>query len=358
MIWLLLIALVGLPVFTRKVIKGADLRRFDRPVGEWFDTTETDTQGQHQVKARLAALRVDTQVQQGWRARLAALRDITDRLSDDLEFDGEVLPVQQDGIDGEWVIAAGADRDRRALVLHGGAFAIGTARGHRRLAAQVSMQTRSAVLTINYRLFPEYSRDDSIADSHAAYYWLLEHGPDGAAPARQALLVGDSAGGNLVLELSAWLRDQRPQQPGLMQPAAVVAISPTVDSTLSGPSIIYNTDTDILLGDVGRLVHRLPHGLLVWLSTLFFRMHLPKPRYSPVFGDLAGLPPTLVHASDSEILFSDAIRYTNKAQRAGSPVQLQIWRDQMHDWHLLGDGLQAHSQAWQEIGKFVARHTG
>ncbi|NNL56568.1 MAG: hypothetical protein HKO71_02350, partial [Pseudomonadales bacterium] len=49
MIWLLLIALVGLPVVTRKVIKGADLRRFDRPVGEWFDTTATDTQGQHQV---------------------------------------------------------------------------------------------------------------------------------------------------------------------------------------------------------------------------------------------------------------------------------------------------------------------
>ncbi|NNC54363.1 MAG: alpha/beta hydrolase fold domain-containing protein [Pseudomonadales bacterium] len=276
-----------------------------------------------------------------------------DKLSDGLDFDGSVESVSAHGVPAEWVVARGADASRRLLMIHGGAFAVGTARGYRTMSARLSRTADAAVLAIDYRLWPEFQRKHALQDIQAAYAYIVANGPGGAMPASQILLSGDSAGGNLVLALTAWLRDQQPDAAPLPQANAVVAICPTLDSTLSGPSVIYNAGSDVLLGGVGKLLRRIPHGVFVIAATLLYRMRLPRPEYSPVFGNLHNLPPILIQASDAEILYSDAVRYTNKARRDGSLVKLQVWRGMQHDWHLFADKLQADDQAWQAIGDFV-----
>jgi monoterpene epsilon-lactone hydrolase len=75
---------------------------------------------------------------------------------------------------------------------------------------------------------------------------------------------------------------------------------------------------------------------------------------SPLYADLFDLPPTLLHASESEVLLGDARRYVNKAIAAGSPAQLQTWDGMPHVWHLYPE-LESTDQAWDEIGKFISR---
>jgi len=75
---------------------------------------------------------------------------------------------------------------------------------------------------------------------------------------------------------------------------------------------------------------------------------------SPVYGDLSGLPPVLVHASEAEMLYGDSLRYVNRAVAAGSPAKLQSWGHMVHVWHMFYPQLTEARQAWDEIGEFIA----
>ena len=85
----------------------------------------------------------------------------------------------------------------------------------------------------------------------------------------------------------------------------------------------------------------------------------PKnPLMSPLRGDLAGLPPTLLHASATEMLFDDSQRYVNKARAAGSPAEFQVWNEMVHVWHLFLSVLPESREAMEDIAGFVQRHPG
>jgi acetyl esterase/lipase len=84
------------------------------------------------------------------------------------------------------------------------------------------------------------------------------------------------------------------------------------------------------------------------------RISPSNPVVSPVFGDLSGLPPTLVQASEAEILYGDAVRYVNRAVAAGSPARLQSWPHMVHVWQMFYPQLTEAREAWDEVGKFIA----
>ena len=99
---------------------------------------------------------------------------------------------------------------------------------------------------------------------------------------------------------------------------------------------------------------RIPRPLLLWFAWLHNRISPSDPLVSPVFGDLSRLPPTLVHASEAEMLFDDARRYVNRAVAAGSPARLQSWAHVVHVWHMFYPQLTEARDAWTEIEKFIA----
>ena len=173
-------------------------------------------------------------------------------------------------------------------------------------------------------------------------------GDDAPHPADKIYVGGDSAGGNLTLSLIAWVRDQQ-----LRQPDAAVALSPPTDTTLGSPSLKHNMETDAMLGPMFRGLARVPRPLLWWFIWFQNRMSPRHPLLSPIYGDLSGLPPTLVHASESELLFDDARRYVNRAAAAGSPVRLQSWAHVVHVWHMFYPQLTEARDAWDEIEKFI-----
>jgi acetyl esterase/lipase len=309
----------------------------DSPQHRAVVDTVTDLTGQ--IKEALEQRQIHT-------ARL-----VFNRIGEGRDYASEFRVVDAGGVVAEWVLAPGADPDRRVLYMHGGGFIMGCPASHRTITSRFSEVSGCAVLSVDYRLLPEHRHGDCVEDCRAAYRWLLDNGPDGPGPARQLYFGGDSAGGNLALSLAAWTRDE-----DLRSPDAVVVMSPLTDVSFSGASLRGNWQTDIMLRRVMGTLNRLPPFLKSLWVLWTYRVRPADPSVSPLFGDLANLPPTLVQASEAEMLLDDARRYVHKARAAGSPVKLQTWANMVHIWQIFYPELPQAREAWDEIGKFIKEH--
>lgn len=351
MISFAIVVLVLLVLFwavTRFYLRGPDLSAFDQPTGQHFALGTTPSAEHLQVVASLGKVAV---LLKGVPRRqyIPVLRRYMDELFPVSDLTAAFMPVDAGGVVAEWVLAPGADENRRTLYIHGGTFMMGSPKSHRRLTSKFSEITGGAVLAIDYRLMPEHRRMAGIEDCRTAYQWLLDNGPRGRGPATKVWVAGDSAGGNLALALVAWVRDM-----GLRAPDAVVAMSPVTDSTLKSPSLRSNIPSDPMLGPLFGWMAAIPSALLLCFGWIQFRVSPRHPVVSPVYGDLSRLPPILLQASEAEMLRDDARRYVNRARGAGSPVRLQTWDHMVHVWHIFHPELAEAREALEEIRKFLA----
>ncbi|MES3021538.1 MAG: alpha/beta hydrolase [Pseudomonadota bacterium] len=340
--------LATLWLLARVYLSGENLARFDADTGQRFASGRPPSAHLAGAMARLTNAAAPAKLAPR-RERMAITRKQFDHMFDDRVFSAAFTPVDVDGVRGEWVLAPGAAPGRRMLYLHGGGFRVGSAYSHRTITARMSELSGGAVLALDYRLMPEHKRQACVDDSRNAYRWMLENGPDGAAPAQAVFVAGDSAGANLTLSLLAWVRDQ-----GLRAADAAVVLSPPTDGTLASPSVRANIASDFMLGPAFGTVARLPRTLTLWVGWLQSGIRPNDPLVSPIYGDLSRLPPLLVHASETEMLFDDARRYVNRARAAGSQATLQSWNHTLHVWHIFNPELPEAREAFAEIGKFLA----
>jgi acetyl esterase/lipase len=349
MIWVaILLVLVAVALIHVFHLRGQDLSEFDSPGGESFDAGHEPSDEHDAVVASLAIGTSDMR-KAPRKQQTQLMRAYMDNISDGLDLPATFTTVDAGGVPAEWVVSPEGDSTRRLLYIHGGAFMMGSPKSHRNITSRFADKMGLAVLAIDYRLMPENRRIAGVEDCRAAYRWLLENGPDGPAAPERIYVAGDSAGGNLTLSTIAWVRDQ-----GLRQPDAAVALSPATDTTMGSPSLQHNLETDAMLRPMFEGLARIPRSLLLWFAWMHNRISPANPMVSPAFGDLSGLPPTLVHASEAEVLFDDARRYVNRAVAAGSPARLQSWAHVVHVWHMFYPQLTEARQAWDEIGKFIA----
>lgn len=347
MIWVV-IFLAVIFLITVFHLRGSALHEYDSPPGESFDTGH-EPGDEHDAVVASLDVGMGPISRAPRRQRLALMREYMDSISGVQDFHAQITPVDAAGVPAEWVVAPGVDHSRRVLYIHGGAFVMGSPVSHRNITSRFSEIAGAAVLAIDYRLMPENPRLAGIQDCRTAYRWILDNGPDGSGPADKVFVGGDSAGGNLTLSLIAWVRDQ-----DLRPPDAAVALSPATDATFGSPSLKHNMETDAMLGPMFKGLARVPKPLLWWFIWLQNRLSPSNPLMSPVYGDLSGLPPTLVHASESELLFDDSKRWVNRAVAAGSPAKLQSWAHMVHVWHMFYPQLTEARDAWIEIQKFIA----
>lgn len=253
-----------------------------------------------------------------------------------LPRDVEVKPVHINGLSAAWF--SGSDPiNGVVLYLHGGAYALGSIRSHREYLGRFASGTRAQILAINYRLAPEDPFPAAVEDALSAYRWLLSRvsGSDLIA------IAGDSAGGGLALATVLALRDA-----GDPLPACVVCISPWVDLTLSSKSIHSKVAVDPILNPcfLDRYAGYYAGG--------YARDH---DRISPIFGNLEGLPPLLIHVGSDEILLDEAIWLAEKAQSAGVEVQLKTWQDLFHVFPII-PFLPESRESLELVAAFIASH--
>jgi monoterpene epsilon-lactone hydrolase len=274
-------------------------------------------------------------------ATVAARRQGFDMLAAKLPVAPDVTCEKVDvaGVPAEWVVAPGAAASRVLLYLHGGGYVMGSLNTHRDLAGRLSRAAAARVLVINYRLAPEHPYPAALADATAAYRWLLRHG---ATPAR-TVIAGDSAGGGLTVATLVTLRDA-----GDPLPAAGVCLSPWVDLEGIGASMLTKAGVDPIVQKPG----------LLWFANLYLGGADPRtPLAAPLYADLQGLPPLLIHVGTAETLLDDATRLAERAKAAGVNVTLEAWEDMIHVWHLFAAMLPEGQQAIDRIGEYIRQHT-
>ncbi len=246
--------------------------------------------------------------------------------------------VEADGVSAEWQIVPGAAEEKVLLYLHGGGFILGSAYSLRPLSVALGNAMGMQVLSLNYRLAPEYPFPAGLEDCTKAYQWLLSHG----FKPSDIVIAGDSAGGNLTLATILNLREK-----GIPLPKGAVCFSP---KTSPGISCLSHGETDPILADIG----------IFWWPAAYLGIENPggikNPLVSPLFGDLRGFPPLLVQATPVELLFEDAREFVEKVKAAGGDATLETWDGMVHVWQLFFLGEFPESQeAIDKVGEWVKK---
>ncbi|MEM7037581.1 MAG: alpha/beta hydrolase [Bacteroidota bacterium] len=239
----------------------------------------------------------------------------------------------------QWIIPRNANHDKVILYLHGGGYAVGSTQTHRALVGEIAKQAGYCALIPEYRLAPENPYPAAIEDALWCYQWLLE---TGHAP-ENIIFAGDSAGGGLAMAtlLGAQERD-------LPMPAAAVLIAPWVDLTISQESILKNIDRSPML---------YLREMKAWAQNYAGDMPLDFPLISPMYADLAGLPPLLIQVSDAEVLIDEDTILAERAKAAGVEVDFQVFHGLMHVWHIYWRYVAEAREAISKITDFINVHS-
>lgn len=250
-----------------------------------------------------------------------------------------ITPARGSPIGCDWIRAPGADPDRRLLMLHAGSFIAYARQSYRRYCSWISAATGASVLAADYSLAPERPYPAAPNDCHAALLWMRDNGPERRGPAQKAWVMGDSAGGTLALALPLMLKDR-----GEPLPDAIVAVSPILDLTGSAASYETRAKADPLSSR---------NAVLGSAATYLAGADPRQPYASPLFGDLAGLPPTLILVGDAEVILDDSTRFAAKAEAAGSLVTLEVWPQMIHCWPIFAAVLPEGRAAIERMGQYL-----
>jgi monoterpene epsilon-lactone hydrolase len=248
---------------------------------------------------------------------VASVRQILQSSRLPVPHDVTYAPHWLGGVEGERVEAPSAAPNAPALLyLHGGGYFACSPRTYRPITSWFA-KAGFRVFAPAYRLAPEHRFPAAVLDAETAYLALLDAGH----AADNTVVVGDSAGGGLALALLLRLRDRKHRLP-----AAAALFSPWTDLAVTGASIQGNARREAMFWAPG-----IPAAAAFYLGGA--DSHTPLA--SPLYGDLRGLPPLIIHVGDRETLRDDSTRLAERARAACVRTELRVWPVVPHVWQLM-----------------------
>lgn len=238
------------------------------------------------------------------------------------------------GLYAEWVGVNRAHMKKYVILhCHGGGYSTGSSLYARTLTSKLAESTSMDVLCFDYRLAPEHPYPAATEDAMKVwdYLMLLGYG------ARDIILTGDSAGGNLALSLVLKLKKQ-----GRLLPRGIVLMSPWTDLTSSGKSFEAKAEVDPVLDRdyIDRMV-----------AAYAPDMDLKQPLISPLFGDFEGFPPVYIQAGENEILLSDSLRLHQALVDANVSVKMDTYKGMWHVFQM--SPVKAAREAMDKNAEFI-----
>lgn len=221
--------------------------------------------------------------------------------------------IEIEGMPAEWVSVNRAHMKKYVILhCHGGGYSTGSSLYARTLTSKLATSTCMDVLCFDYGLAPEHPYPAALEDALKAWNYLMLLGYG----ARDVIVTGDSAGGNLALALTLKLKEQ-----GRLLPRGLVLMSPWTDLTSSGKSFESRKEVDPVLDReyIDRMVMAYADG-----------QDLENPYISPLFGEFENFPRTYIQVGDNEILLSDSKRLYKKLLEAGVSAKLDIFHGMWH----------------------------
>ena len=241
------------------------------------------------------------------------------------------------GVAGWWCRPEDAVAGAAILYFHGGAYVVGSARAYQHFVGQVAVRAKAVAFVPEYGLAPEHPFPAAVDDAQACYRGLVGKGFGKIA------LAGDSAGGGLALVLMSLLA-AKARDGAALRPVGAAVMSAWTDLALSGVSMETRAEADPLLTKES----------LASTARLYLGGHDPRdPLASPLYGDLAGLPPVRMHVGEDEVLLDDSLRYGERIESQDGNVQIHTWQGMTHVFPSNVALLHAAKEALDDIGNFL-----
>lgn len=224
------------------------------------------------------------------------------------------------------------------LYLHGGGYVVGSLDSHDSLCRSLAQKSGCAIVSVAYRLAPEWRFPTALNDAEDAWHWLVQRAESlGLGPDRLAI-GGDSVGGSLTTVLADQLAQQSGPQPGLQ-----VLVYPVTDASRTTDSIQQWGEGHLLEKDT-----------LAW----FYRQYagdardVIDPRFSPLLGQAnAAAAPALVLLAECDPLHDEGVAYAGHLQAAGVRVDLQVYAGMTHDFLRMGAIIDEAEEAQDRIAQ-------
>jgi monoterpene epsilon-lactone hydrolase len=224
------------------------------------------------------------------------------------------------------------------IYLHGGGYALGSAKGYRGLVAHLAAAAGMTAVVPDYSRVPEARYPVALEEMVAVYSRLLEEGLD----PKSTVIAGDSAGGGLTLALAMALRDR-----GIAAPAALGLICPWANLAI----------------DVDRLRPKLRDPLILpsmtaeWAPQYAGTVDPMSPGISPVYGDMTGLPPIVIQTAGDDPIRCDALDIARAVVATGAPtVDHRVFDSLWHVFHLQVNVLPEAREAVADLGAKLRSH--
>jgi len=275
-----------------------------------------------------------------------------DEIRDMFEHCGDVTrePGQVDYRVGEaagvpvlWVEPKGCRRDKVLLCAHGGGYVLGSVYSHRKLFAHFASRMNCRALLVDYRRAPEHPHPAPVDDMVSVYRWLLGSGE--ITGPKDALFLGDSAGGALAITGMLGARDQ-----GLPLPAGAVALSPYLDTEATGASYDRNVEADAMGSR---------EATLQFMALFLGEGGNPRdPLANPLHAELGGLPSIFLQVGTHDVLEDDSVRFAERARQAGIDVSLNVVSGMPHVFHFLAGNLAEADEAIDRAVAWARPHLG
>lgn len=225
--------------------------------------------------------------------------------------------IDMDGIHGEWVSVNRAHMKKYLILYcHGGGYSTGSCIYGRTLTSKLASTTSMDVVAFDYRLAPEHPYPAAIEDAVRVWNYLMLMGYG----ARDIVLAGDSAGGNLALALTLKLKEE-----GRLLPRGMVLMSPWTDLTSSGKSHQTRAEVDPVLDR--EYIDRM---IAAYAGDGDEKQDLENPYISPLFGDFEGFPPVYIQVGENEILLSDSVELHKRMVKANVSVRMDRFKGMWH----------------------------
>lgn len=202
------------------------------------------------------------------------------------------------------------------LFLHGGSYVVNATRPHWRFLVHLVEKSGCTIVAPDYPLAPEHCYSDAYKMLIGLYQELLR-----SSPRPNVALMGDSAGGGLALGFAEMIRDEK-----MLQPKAVILLSPWLDVTMSNPHLEEIDHEDPFLN-----INALIRAGASWARGTNPR----KPLISPIYGDLGGLPPMHLFIGTKDVLAADCRRFRGLCMAAKARLAYYEFENMVHDWMLL-----------------------
>jgi epsilon-lactone hydrolase len=252
---------------------------------------------------------------------------------DDVTFEADLVG----GVPGIWVRPRNWWPDEAILHLHGGWFNFGSAKAYGHLVGHIAARAGATAFVSDYRLAPEHPFPAGPDDALACYRGLARSG------VQRIAITGDSAGGNLALGLGSRLTGEAVSTGATL--VGIAVLSPVTDLALSGASYETRAGADPFFTrqQIAELVRS-------YLGSADAK----QPLASPLYGQLAGMPPIRIYTGDDEVLLDDSRRYADRAVAGGVDARLDVWMGMPHGFPVNIGRLKAAAEAMDALGAFVA----